>query len=211
MENNLQFIDKKYNELCNTTNDINEHLPTLSKYANECDSILELGVRGCISSWAFANGLLNNNNNNKLLFLNDITYCDISQLVEYTNNTELLIQYEWCNDLDLDITNKNFDLVFIDTWHVYGQLKRELNKFSKITNKYIIMHDTTIDAINGETVRMKWDAKQQSIDNNIPEDEIIKGLIPAINEFLLINPNWKIKEKYENNNGLTILEKFEEN
>ena len=208
MENKLFFIDKKYNELCNTTNDINEHLPTLSKYANECDSILELGVRGCISSWAFANGLLNNNNNNKLLFLNDITYCDISQLVEYTNNTELLIQYEWCNDLDLDITNKNFDLVFIDTWHVYGQLKRELNKFSKITNKYIIMHDTTIDAINGETVRMKWDAKQQSIDNNIPEDEIIKGLIPAINEFLLINPNWKIKEKYENNNGLTILEKF---
>jgi hypothetical protein len=210
MENKLLFINKKYNELVNKKSDINEHLPTLSKYANECDSILELGVRGCISSWAFANGLLNNNNNNnkKLLFLNDITYCDISEIIEYTNNTELLIEYEWCNDLDLDITNKNFDLVFIDTWHVYGQLKRELNKFSKITNKYIIMHDTTIDAINGETVRMTWDAKQQSIDNNIPEDEIIKGLIPAINEFLLINPNWKIKEKYENNNGLTILEKF---
>ena len=182
-------------------------MPTLSKYANECDSILELGVRDCISSWAFANGLLNNNNN-KLLFLNDINNCDIRELIEYTNNTNLLVQYEWCNDLNLDITNKNFDLVFIDTWHVYGQLKRELNKFSKITNKYIIMQDTTIDAIYGETVRMSWNAKQQSIDNNIPEDEIIKGLIPAINEFLLLNPNWRIKEKYENNNGLTILEKF---
>ena len=210
MGNNLLYINNKYNKLVNQKSDINEHLPTLSKYANQCNSILELGVRDCISSWAFANGLLNNNNNNnkKLLFLNDITYCDIRELIEYTNNTELLIEYEWCNDLDLDITNKNFDLVFIDTWHVYGQLKRELNKFSKITNKYIIMHDTTIDAIYGETVRMSWNAKQQSIDNNIPEDEIIKGLIPAINEFLLLNPNWRIKEKYENNNGLTILEKF---
>lgn len=28
---------------------------------------------------------------------------------------------------------------FIDTWHVYEELKRELNKFSKITNKYIIL------------------------------------------------------------------------
>ena len=209
MEHKLLLINNKYNELVNKKSDINEHLPTLSKYANECDSILELGVRDCISSWAFANGLLNNNNNNnKLLFLNDIINCDIHEIIEYTNNTNLLVQYEWCNNLDLDITNKNFDLVFIDTWHVYGQLKRELNKFSKITNKYIIMHDTTIDAINGETVRMKWDSKQQSIDNNIPEDEILKGLMIAIDEFLLINPNWRIKEKFENNNGLTILEKF---
>jgi hypothetical protein len=99
-------------------------------------------------------------------------------------------------------------MVFIDTWHVYGQLKRELNKFSKITNKYIIMHDTSIDGIYGETIRMKWNSKEQSIATNIPEDEILKGLIIAIYEFLLININWRIKEKYENNNGLIVLEKF---
>jgi len=26
------------------------------------------------------------------------------------------------------------DLTFIHTWHVYGQLKRELEKFSKVIN-----------------------------------------------------------------------------
>jgi len=203
------LIEKEYIKLCYSPSDIYEHLPTLAKYANECESVLELGVRDCISSWAFAYGLLNNTNNKKkLLFLNDIEICDIKKLLHYTNNTNLLIEYEWCNDLDLDITNKNFDIVFIDTWHVYGQLKRELNKFSKITNKYIIMHDTTIDGIYGETIRMKWNSKEQSIATNIPEDEILKGLMIAIYEFLLININWRIKEKYENNNGLIVLEKF---
>ena len=198
-----------YNHLCQTPSDINEHLPTLSKYASECDSVLELGVRGCVSSWAFANGLLSNKSDTKTkrLFLNDIENCDINNLVNFTKNTSLSIDYKWCNDLDLDTTDKTFDIVFIDTWHVYGQLKRELDKFSKVANKFIIMHDTTIDGIYGETIRCNWNAKQQSIATNIPEDEILKGLMPALNEFLLNNKNWRIREKYENNNGLTILER----
>jgi len=48
---NILKINEKYNELCNTSSDINEHLKTLSNYASKCDSVLELGVRGCISSW----------------------------------------------------------------------------------------------------------------------------------------------------------------
>ena len=70
------------------------------------------------------------------------------------------------------------------------------------------MHDTTIDDYKGETIRMNWNAEKQSIDSGIPINEINKGLIPAINEFLENNNNWKIKEKFDNNNGLTILEKI---
>jgi hypothetical protein len=207
--NNITIVNTYYNQLCQTPSDINEHLPTLSKYASECDSVLELGVRGCVSSWAFANGLLSNKSDTKTkrLFLNDIESCDINHLIHFTKNTNLSIDYKWCNDLDLDITDKTFDIVFIDTWHVYGQLKRELDKFSKVANKFIIMHDTTVDAIYGETIRCNLNAKQQSIATNIPEDEILKGLMPAVNDFLLFNKNWRIREKYENNNGLTILER----
>jgi hypothetical protein len=39
-----------YNELCNRRSDINEHLPTLYRYAKQCESVFETGVRGCISS-----------------------------------------------------------------------------------------------------------------------------------------------------------------
>ena len=54
-------IERKYNKLCHTRSDINEHLPTLFKYASGCESIFETGVRGCVSSWALISGLLNNN------------------------------------------------------------------------------------------------------------------------------------------------------
>jgi hypothetical protein len=88
---------------------------------------------------------------------------------------------------------------------VYGQLKRELNKFSKITNKYIIMHDTTSDEIYGETLRNGWDAVKQSKESGFSIEEINKGLWPAITEFLQNNPEWYIIAQYTNNNGLTIL------
>ena len=50
--NNMDYIKNKYNHLSNKPSDINEHLPTLYNYATKCESVIELGVRGCVSSWA---------------------------------------------------------------------------------------------------------------------------------------------------------------
>ena len=197
------MIQRKFRMLCHTESDINEHLPTLSVYASECESVLELGVRGCVSSWAFANGLLNNDSAKKQLILNDINEYDISELIK-SNDNQIEIHYAWCNDLDL-IMPFSVDLTFIDTWHVYGQLKRELDKFAPITNKYIIMHDTTVDERYGESIRLHWDMVQQSINTGIPKEEIGRGLGPAIKEFLANNLDWTLHKKFENNNGLTIL------
>ena len=203
----MQNIANRYNRLCKQESDINEHLPTLYKYASQCESIIELGVRGVVSSYAFVYGLLNNNSSNKKILLNDIEQCNISRLLQLTNHLKIDIKYEWINDLDLEI-KENYDLTFIDTWHVYGQLKRELEKFSKVTNKYIIMHDTTIYEIDGETIRRDdMNAEEQTLESGIPLNEINKGLKPAIDEFLENNSNWKIKEVFTNNNGLTVLEK----
>jgi len=211
----MQKVKNIYNLLCRNHHpsksscDIMEHLPTLYKYSNECDSVFETGVRGCVSSWAFLYGLLSNTNGNKKrMFLNDINTCDIEELLEVIKNLDVDIdidvKYEWKNNLLLEL-DQNFDITFIDTWHVYGQLKRELNKFSKITNKYIIMHDTTVDEIYGETIRVGWDANKQSEESGFPVEEINKGLWPAVTEFVENNPEWYIKERYTNNNGLTIL------
>jgi hypothetical protein len=168
-----------------------------------------LGVRGCVSSWAFASGLLENNKQTKKLFLNDISECNIIELLYYCsdNNLNIDVKYDWINDLNLNL-NQNVDLTFIDTWHVYGQLKRELNKYSKITNKYMILHDTTVDGIFGETLRSGWDPIKQSLESGFPIDEITRGLWPAVEEFLENNKNWVLEKRYENNNGLTILRKL---
>ena len=204
----MKYIEKKYSELCKTPSDINEHLPTIYNYAKKSESIFETGVRGVVSSWALIYGLLSNKNtSNPKIFMNDISECDLVELLEKTKELSIKISYKWSNNLTLDFGKEKFDLTFIDTWHVYAQLKRELNKFNKITNKYIIMHDTTIDEYFGESLRMGWDVFEQSKTTGIPIEEIKKGVWPAIEEFLLENKEWSLKERYLNNNGLTILEK----
>uniref|UniRef100_A0A6C0ESL2 Uncharacterized protein n=1 Tax=viral metagenome TaxID=1070528 RepID=A0A6C0ESL2_9ZZZZ len=209
-KNSINYIKNKYEVLCNTCGDINEHLPTLNKYAMDCESILELGVRGCVSSWANLYGLINNKKDKKLLFLNDISPCPVDELLNITKELDFVqIKYEWVNDLHLTFNEPTtFDLTFIDTWHVYPQLKGELNKFSKITNKYIIMHDTEVDGIYGETIRNGWNPFQQSQETGFAVNDITCGLKRAIDEFLSENNDWKIKEIYTNNNGLTILQKI---
>lgn len=208
----MEKVVLNFNLLCKNSypsknsSDIMEHLPTLYRYAKECNSVFETGVRGCVSSWAFLYGLLDNKTENKkCLFLNDINVCDINDVLNVSKQFDNInVTYEWKNNLLLNF-KQNYDLTFIDTWHVYGQLKRELKKFSKITNKYIILHDTTIDGIKGETIRLGLDARKQSAQTGIPVREICKGLSYAIKKFLHDNPEWYIKEVFTNNNGLTIL------
>ena len=202
-------IISRYTSLCNIKGDINEHLPTLRKYASQCESILELGVRGCVSSWAFAYGLLENKSHVKKMIMNDIDACDVSDIVNIccNSNSGIDIKYVWVNDLELDVTNINVDLVFIDTWHVYPQLKKELEIYSKIANKYIIMHDTEIDGEFGESIRSGSNIEEQSIQTGFSVEDISCGLQKAIDEFLLENNSWVLHECFKNNNGLTILHK----
>ncbi len=202
----MDLVKAKHEYLCNTYSDIHEHLPTLYEHARQCESIIELGVRKCVSTWSLVYGLLNNGSDKKSILVNDILECDITELLNATKDLDIDVKYEWKNDLELDI-DKNVDLTFIDTWHVYGQLKRELNKFSAITNKYIIMHDTTVDAIEGESLRFSLDVEAQSRETGIPVEEIKCGLWKAVEEFLENNENWILNKRYENNNGLTILER----
>jgi hypothetical protein len=215
----MSLLEAKYITLCNTPCDINEHLPTLKTYAQECSSVFETGVRGVVSSYALLYGLVENKNTtDKVIFLNDIEHCDIDEFLKIAELNSVSVKYQWINNLDLPFSNnENYDLTFIDTWHVYGQLKRELEKFSKITNKYIIMHDTEIDGIEGETKRSSGLYNWLYVGNNldvlvnrtkIPKDEILKGLLPAIDEFLIVNTNWIMEKQYKNNNGLTILKKL---
>lgn len=53
----MENIINKYHFECNRSSDINEHIPTLKKYAAKCDSVFETGVKGCVSSWGLAFGL----------------------------------------------------------------------------------------------------------------------------------------------------------
>jgi hypothetical protein len=211
----MDVLIKKFRTMCNTASDINEHLPTLFRYAKQCNSALELGVRGCVSSWAITAGLLENKNGTrKRIFMNDSRECQVGELVDVLEPLGIDVKYEWKNDLEIVFgADEKYDMVFIDTWHVYGQIKRELEKFSAIATKYIIMHDTTVDEVDGETVREYGYNYQQAFgratelaaSTGIPRDEILKGMWYGIQEFLANHPEWFIKDRFFNNNGLMVL------
>lgn len=179
---NLESI---YNQKCVTPSDINEHLPTLKRYAEECEHITEMGVRWVVSTYAFMMG------KPKKLISYDLDPTEkfgisskwLKELGNYNN-----IDFNFIIGDTLQIEIEETDLLFIDTWHVYEQLKKELELHGNKSRKYIIFHDTTTFGINGET-------------------KGYEGLWPAIEEFIQNNPHWGIHERFTNNNGLTILKR----
>lgn len=185
---------EEYNKYCNTPSDINEHLPTLKKYAEECNHITEMGVRRVVSTFAFLMAKPN------ILISIDYKHPSFwgggdSLLLAEQISTSQNTNFTFIEGDTRALTIEPTDLLFIDTWHVYEQLKIELMLHSSKVNKYIILHDTTSFEFIGES--------DQFYDGNSH-----KGLWPAIEEFLDSNNNWKIKERFTNNNGLTILAKI---
>jgi len=198
----MGILQEKYQSKCGEPSDIYEHLPTLFRYGSECSHITECGVRGVTSSYAFARALQGREGNT-------LVQVDLN-----TNENVVRFQEEckregvntiFYQESDLTCPVEPTELLFIDTWHVYGHLRRELDRWNSSVSKYIIMHDTTVDEWVGETIRCGLNSTEQSNQTGIPVDEINKGLWPAIVEFLKEHPEWTIKERFTNNNGLTIL------
>ena len=201
-------LEQYYTQACANESDINEHVKTLYKYASSCESVVEFGVRGGVSTFGLLYGLAKNQNCNKKYLGVDIQWCPITErmnkIAEENNIDYKFIQMDSAK-VDLP---QNYDLLFIDSWHIYGHLKRELENNHKKINKWIVMHDTTVDEIFGESIRCNWNTLEQSKTSGYPEEEIRKGLWPAIEGFLDQNKDWKLFERYTNNNGLTILERL---
>lgn len=197
-------LESLYFAKCNQPSDINEHLYVLHDYTSKCSSVVECGVRTIVSSYAFAYGL-KDTPNNKYYLVDPYASPNISKFLTLCKTEG--VNAEFLNQSDLDCPLVETDLLFIDTWHVYGQLKRELERWHSSVSKYIIMHDTTVDEWNGETIRVGWDPIKQSAETGIPVEEITKGLWPAIEEFLAAHPEWVMHKRYTNNNGLTILKR----
>lgn len=174
-----------YTNKCQTPSDINELLPILRKYAERCEHITEMGVREVVSTYALMMGLPK-----KL-----ISY-DIVSIESYGISIDWLKKIGKDNEIDYhflvgDTTQleiEETDFLFIDTWHVYSQLKKELELHPKKVRKYIAFHDTTTFEYDGE-------------------GDGHRGLWYAIEEFLDENKDWVIAERFEHCNGLTVLKK----
>ena len=114
--------------------------------------------------------------------------------------SDLGIEYEFKLENTLECEIEQCDLLFIDTWHDYLQLKSEMYRHHSKVNKYIILHDTCSFGFKDEDLYSEYNMGRK--ESNLP-----KGLILAVDEFLLHNPQWFIFERFANNNGITILKR----
>ena len=195
-------LQSRFIELCHYPTDIYEHLPTIANYASMCKHITECGVRGAISSYALATGIVDTPGAKMVQVDPETSLASENFRLECERQSLNVVYYK---QSDLDCPMENTDLLFIDTWHVYGQLKRELSRWNEHVNKYILLHDTEVDKWQGETIRCGGNPEELSRQFNIPVQEICRGLYPALLEFLNEHPEWRVAEQYTNCNGLTVL------
>lgn len=146
------------------------------------------GVRSVVSTWAFLKGLNENDCATKRLYCVDID--DVPRMREIIPEVKKYgIELTFIQQDSAKVELKPVDLLFIDTWHIYGHLKRELA---------------------AEGIRCGLDSQQiaeVAAKVGYPANEVNRGLKPAIDEFLAAHPEWTLHKVYTNNNGLTILKR----
>ena len=174
-----EAIEAKFVEYRDTESDIRGHIQRLAELGGLCAHITEFGVGR--STWAFLHA------RPKVLRCYDILSRDGADATgrgtdlarEERLAEEVGIDFRFTPGDTLTLTIEPTDLLFIDTHHVYEQLRAELERHGDKASKYIVMHDTTICAA---------------------------GLWPAIEEFLAARPRtWRLLERWEHDNGLTVL------
>lgn len=188
IERNKRLLDKRYGnsleeayDWClNHTCDINEHFPTLRRYASKCEHITEFGTRGVFSTYAFMAA-----KPKKLLTYDIVVNSNIWVAANIASEHKIEFGFMERDTTACEI--EPTDLLFIDTWHTYEQLKTELALHGDKAHKYLIFHDTTSFGAVGE-------------DGGL-------GLIKAIDEFLERRPWWTVRERHFHNNGLLVLER----
>jgi FkbM family methyltransferase len=176
-------IDQLYLQAKQTPSDINEHVERLRELGEACSHITELGVRygNSTLAWVAARP--------KKLICYDVCRCAIVDRIEQaTKSTQ--VEFVFHEQDVRHISIEPTDLLFIDTLHVYDQLKVELALHADKARKYIVLHDTETFGQHGE------------LPNSL-------GLWPAVEEFLAAHPEWTLHERRANNNGLTVLARRE--
>lgn len=179
-----QSLMEAFNHYKDTPSDINEHMETLLEYGKKCSNIVEMGVRTGRSTTAWLMACPR-----KLLCidLKKHKMLSLEKYIQWAKKQNISFEFIVSNSIKSNIP-KDTELLFIDTYHTYELLSKELEIHHDNVSKYIILHDTETFGTVGE------DGKKP-------------GLIKAVSEFRAKNPQWQVEKVYLNNNGLTILKR----
>ena len=198
-------LKERYEQKCNEPSDINQHLPHLYRLAKDCESAVEIGVRGVVSTWAVLYGLSENETGNRTYIGIDLCLPPADSFLAIQESSVASgIDFEFwiINDMEIEELEPT-DLLFIDSLHTYCHLTYELEKFSPFVNKYIALHDTS--APWGELDDSCYRGDYSEYPPHINRTK--RGLWLSVEDFLDSHSDWVLLERHYNNHGFTILKR----
>lgn len=205
----------RYNRTLNCAQhrDMCKHTPVLRRLASHSSSIVEMGVRGVVSSWSLMLGLYESGAaplHEKWMLSVDLAHIDFRHAVHVGKLCGLNVRFLQHNSATVELPPV-IDLLLIDTMHALGHVRRELAMHANRTRRYIVLHDTEIDGVRSDVLRLSGEQAVQDRAKlmGYSEADVRGGLQPGIDDFLVAHPEWTLLEHYSNYPGLTVLVRHE--
>jgi hypothetical protein len=172
-------FEKEYQDACARDTDIHEHLPIISELVSQCTHGTELGVGHAQSTRAFLRHDIE---------MHSYEYKPHPNVAEWFEQAKaagrnVTLHVADTRKVEIDET----DIMLVDSLHIYEQVQKELELHAGKVRKWLLFHDTTLFADQGEFGG--------------------RGIWPAVQEFIDSHPEWQLVERRTNNNGLTILKR----
>lgn len=200
-------VRAKYNYYSQNNHPSMQHFSTFYHFGTKCKRIVEMGVWQAVSSWAW---VACDPSYLRLVDVQKVPGGQHDEIEEEAKKMGMDFKFEIgdtghgaifknqkiaerelskrgnVSEVPNYIMDDNIDLLYIDSYHSYTQVKAELELHAHKVNKYLVFHDTETF---GET---------HDYDGDL-------GLNPAIREYIAEHPEWYYIHKVSYGDGCTVL------
>ncbi len=172
--------ENEYRQACLSASDMQEHISWISELTLECNHATELGVGSAQSTRGFLRQDIEMHSYDIHIYPETQTYFDAAK----AGGRNVTLHVEDTRTTTIAPT----DIMLVDSYHSYEQVKIELDLHASKVRKYILFHDTTLFGDVGQGGE--------------------KGVWPAVEEFLDTHPEWQLVERRTNCNGMTLIKRI---
>lgn len=178
------LVDAEFDHRCNTPSDMVGHMETLKALASKVDHVTEFGQNQANSTWAFLAA------RPRVLRSYDLkAIADQQSLKDAADEASVDYRLIQANVLEVEIDPT--DLLMVDSWHHYWQLRAELSLHASKVRQFLVFHDT-------ESNGSAWKDSTTGAE--------LQGILPAI-VGLVEQGEWKCIDRYTRSCGLMVLQR----
>ena len=190
--------------------DISCNLPLIAALLKEHAPahVTEMGVRNAVSSWTFAQYAAERAAAGRAIeyVATDITRREPVGALDAAMAGCPGVAYAFREGDDLTIPQWDTDFLFLDTWHTYRQLAKELLRWAPRTRGVLVLHDTALFGGRDEGEEGHGEKPvDEALFSGVAPGSV--GLLAAVNQFLAspAGARWRVAQQNDNCNGIMVL------